>query len=154
MDVAGLMYASMMTYVAEHNLGHVTIEVAFVLDADDRTDWVHDARQPDVAFVSREKADTHDQQYGKEGPWRLVPDVIVEVVSPNDVYSEVLEKVTMYLRYGVKMAIIADPKTRTMRVHTQENPGGVQLGDTDTLSAEPVIPGWSIPLAKVFGTKS
>src|SRR5688572_24773107 len=50
MDVAGLMYASMMNYVSMHNLGQVAIEVAFVLDSDDRTDWVRDARQPDVAF--------------------------------------------------------------------------------------------------------
>src|SRR5688500_8221177 len=43
---------SLSPYVNANKLGEVYIEAPYVLDADERTNWVSDARQPDVSFVS------------------------------------------------------------------------------------------------------
>jgi hypothetical protein len=37
-----------------------------------------------------------------------------------------------------------------VRVYTPENPVGIILTEDDTLSAEPVISGWSMPITKLF----
>jgi Uma2 family endonuclease len=151
MQVGGYLHASMLRFALEHNLGKVAIETAYVLDADDRTDWVRDARQPDISFVSKERAEKHDAQFGKGGPWRLAPDIAIEIVSPTDDYSAVMEKVLDYLRYGVRLGIIIDPQTRTVQVFSPDNPGGVLLRESDILRCEPMLPGWSMPLAELFG---
>src|SRR5687768_5237200 len=53
--VARRINASLDSFVTANNLGEVYIEAAYVLDADDRTRWVQDARMPDVSYVSTEQ---------------------------------------------------------------------------------------------------
>ncbi len=150
MDVAGPLYASLLSYTRQGSLGKVTIETAFVLDADERTDWVHHARQPDVAFVAQERIGPHNEKFGKAGPWRLAPDLAVEVISPTDRYSDITQKIGDYLRYGVRVIILIDPQTQTVRVITSDNPDGRTLHEGDVLSGDPVLPGWSMPVAELF----
>lgn len=153
MHIAGLLYASILSHVTAHNLGRVTIEAAYVLDADERTDWVRDARQPDVAFISREKFEAQVQKYANSGPLRVVPDLAIEVVSPSDSFTEVLDKVEQYLGYGVEIVMVVDPERQKVNIYSSDEPDGKTFTIKETLSAEPVIPGWSIPLSEVFGTK-
>ena len=49
------------------------------------------ARRPDLAFVSAAKWPL-DRLLPETGDWRIVPDLVVEVVSPNDVFQDVLSK--------------------------------------------------------------
>lgn len=153
MRFARKLFRALDTFVIEHNLGEVTMEDSFVLDGDPRTTWVRDAREPDIAFVARERVEAHEQEFGEDGPWYLAPDLAIEVISPTDKYSNVLEKAADYLAFGVRLVIVIDPKTRSTRVHTPDNPGGAPLSDTDTLHLDPVLPGWSMPLTELFGAK-
>jgi len=150
MTVAEDLFIDLRGFVKEHNLGVVSMETAFVLDADPRTDWVRGARQPDVAFVARERAAAHDAEHGRKGPWRLAPDLAAEVVSPTDKYSDIMEKVADYLRYGVQLVWLISPEARSVRIFTPDDPDGHTLHASDTLSADPVIPGWSMPVARLF----
>src|SRR5437667_2465358 len=61
-------------------LGNVAVEMLFVLDP------VRDIRRrPDVAFVSAQKWPL-DRPIPESGDWDVVPDLAVEVISPNDVF--------------------------------------------------------------------
>ena len=108
---------------------------------------------PDIAYVSRTKIDAYLAQYGdSDDPWRLIPDIAVEVVSPNDTYSEINRKIADYLHYGVSLVWVIDPQLKTVRVHTPADPDGYTLQLQDTLTGTPVLPDWSMPIAELLTT--
>jgi Uma2 family endonuclease len=93
-----------------------------------------------------------------KGWGRIAPDLVVEVVSPNDIADEVEEKVNVWLNAGVALVWVVYPTTRTVRVHRpRTSPQGrvSDLTDSDTLSGEDVLPGFSCAIAEIFdGTPS
>ncbi len=66
---------------------------------------------------------------------------MVEVVSPNDLYSEVEEKVLEYLKAGVSLVWVVDPEVRVVRVHRADFTSAF-LTENDSLSGEDVLPGF------------
>lgn len=152
--LAHRLYDSLKPHVARQQLGEVIIEAPYLLEADDRTNWVENAHISDVSFVNASQINAHIAKYGWNGPIRLVPELAIEIVSPSDKFKDVVEKVKRYLHYGVKLVFVIEPELRIALVYSPENPNGNQLTDADTLTAEPVVPGWSIPLANVFGPKA
>src|SRR5438105_4885443 len=96
-SLAHQLYDSRKPYTKQHQLGEVYMEAVYLLDADDRTNWVEDARIPDVSFIDTEVLAAHVKKYGKKGPLRLVPALAIEIVSPTDGFKAVLEKVQQYL---------------------------------------------------------
>jgi Uma2 family endonuclease len=97
-------------------------------------------REPDVSFVRAERVVPTPKYF--PGP----PDLAIEVVSPNDTYSDVHAKKDEYLRAGVQAVVIVDPPTRTVTIH---RPAGVEEVQ-DVLVIEDVIPGWQLPLSDIF----
>src|SRR3954451_15590586 len=81
--------ASLLMHVDAHQLGNVVTDAGFLLATE--PDLV---RAPDVAFVTRERADLAGRV---RGFWVGAPDLAIEVISPNDLYNEVDEKVADYL---------------------------------------------------------
>src|SRR5262249_33992178 len=80
-------------YTASRNLGEAFMEAPFVLE--DKPNWVKGSRVPDVMFFRAErlkafKANTPDW---REKPFLLVPDLVVEIISPTDRYSDVADKI-------------------------------------------------------------
>ena len=128
--------------VREHELGVVyAAETGFVISR--RPDTV---RAPDVAFVRQARL---DREGDVAGYLPLAPDLVAEVVSPNEPQSQVEEKSLDWLASGAAMVLVVDPKTRTVRVHRAA--GGVEVLDTaSVLDANDVVPGWTLPVAKLF----
>lgn len=80
-------------HVREHGLKSVyAAETGFLLARDYRR-----GAAPDVAFVRRERV---EEVGDAEGYWPGVPDLAVEVVSPNDLYTDVHAKVLGWLAAG------------------------------------------------------
>ena len=78
-----------------------------------------------------------------------MPDLLIEVVSPNDLAWEVEVKVTEYLRAGVPLLWVFYPDTYTVWVYRAS--GQVtHLSIEDSLSGEEVLPGFTCPVAVVF----
>jgi len=137
-------------YLKEHNWGKVFPEASFVLDGNRRKDWVKNARKPDIAFISKERIEAHNKKYpARSEPWWLAPDLAVESISPTDRFAAINRKVTDYLRYGARIVWLIDPEARTITIYTPDHPLKT-LYDDDTLDAEPIIPGWSAPVAALF----
>lgn len=84
-----------------------------------------------------------------EGHCRIVPDLVAEVVSPNDYYSDVEEKAKEYLGAGVCLVWVIDPRTKTVRVHRQDG-SETRLGASDELLGEEVIPGFRCRVGDLF----
>ena len=135
------MDGSLNPYVKVNNLGKTfTNDPGFILERD--PDHV---RAPDVAFVRRERIEAIGRQTGY---WPEAPDLAIEVISPNDRYTEVNEKVADYLAAGTRMVVVVNPRNRTVNVHTQDDT--ITLGMGDTLDGGDVVPGWQMPVADIF----
>ena len=73
----------------------------------------------------------------------------MEITSPSDRAGEVLAKARWWLEHEVEQVWQVDPETRTVTVYHRD--GSVRLlTESDTLTAEPVLPGFSLPLAELF----
>src|SRR4051812_39978984 len=129
-------------HLADNNLGEVYgADVGFLLARDPDT-----VRSPDAAFISRKRFDA----IGPTEKYRpSAPDLVVEVISPNDIYGVVDAKVTEWLEAGARMVIVVNPRWHTATVHRPNMPVRV-LTIEDTLDGEDVLPGWRLPLSKLF----
>ncbi len=101
---------------------------------------------PDVAYLSfaRMRGLTPEE---RETP-KLAPDIVVEIVSPDDRIAHVDHKRQVYLAAGVGLLLIVDPQALTMDAY---EPGGRHrtFGPDDTFTT-PAFPGLTIPLGEVF----
>jgi Uma2 family endonuclease len=73
----------------------------------------------------------------------------VEVLSPTDKPGEVNEKISDYLRAGVKVVWLADPEVKTITVY-RPNHHHVILKPTDELAGGDELPGFSCKVADFF----
>jgi Uma2 family endonuclease len=130
------------SHVRSNRLGIVRAgEVGFLLFTNPDT-----VRAADVAFLRRERVEAEGQVRGYR---RGSPDLVVEVVSPSDRYSDVARKVAEWLAGGALMVVVVDPRQRNVLVH--RSPTRVQvLTEADTLDGEEVVPGWRMPVAAIF----
>ena len=132
----------LFAYVDARDLGLVVgADAAFLFERDPDVVWV-----PDVAFIRSARLPPRDQ-------WRRVsrvlPDLAIEVVSPNDSPAGIAQKVAFYLAHGVPLVWVAYPATRRVAVHRPgEEPGWLGIGDV--LDGEEIVPGFRLPLIDVF----
>jgi Uma2 family endonuclease len=109
-------------------------------------------RDPDTVVGADAVFLTQDQLPPRrcpEGYLETIPALVVEVRSKNDTNTNVAEKVADYLAAGVRVVWVADPAQRTLTVHRPGEPP-LELGVGDTLTAEGIIPGFAVPVARLF----
>jgi Uma2 family endonuclease len=129
-------------HVRAQKLGVVcAAETGFLLSTDPDT-----VRAADVAFIRQDRIG-HESEL--EGYWPGAPDLAVEVVSPNDLYTEVDEKVTDWLDAGTRMVVVINPRKRTVTIY-RSLLQIVVLREQDTLDAGEVISGWTLPISTIF----
>jgi len=116
-------------------------DCGFVLTADPAT-----VRAPDAAFVRKERFPRGEVP---RSFFVGAPDLAVEVVSPSDTMSELLGKVEEYLAAGTQVVWVVVPERREAYVYRPTDAPQV-LGAGDGLTADPVLPGLSIPVAEFF----
>ena len=102
---------------------------------------------PDLAFV---RADHLPPEAERWGIARDAPDLVGEVISPDDRYADVMEKVDRYLGAGVPLVwLVVEPAVRAVIVHRLgEAPATLREGDV--LDGGEVVPGFRLPVAKNF----
>ena len=124
-------------HVYEHKIGRLyTAETTFQVG--ERT------AKPDVAFVSADRL-TGDKTKG----FSIPPDLAIEVISPSDVQSRVVEKALAYLEAGTRLVWVLEPVSKTVTVYRSETDIEMLTRD-DTLTGEEVVPGFSCPVARLF----
>ena len=104
-------------------------------------------REPDIAFISAERLPLDVEMTGY---YEIVPDLIVEVVSPGDSPREVMDKALMWLSFGARTVWAVNPQSRSVDVY---RPGErtVTLAEGDTLDGLDVLPGFACPVEDIFG---
>jgi Uma2 family endonuclease len=144
-DVAMQVGASLALFVREHGLGKTyAAETGFVIARSPDT-----VRCPDAAFVSTERL--AGLRLSDHGFFPGPPDLALEVLSPSDSRAEVEEKTAAWLAGGTRVVLLIDPRRHTAAVHRPQSEP-VSFGASDALTLPDVLPGWSLPLAELFGT--
>jgi Uma2 family endonuclease len=121
----------------------LAVETGFVI----RTPAGESVLAPDLAFIRKERLPEGGLP---SGFCPIVPDLVVEVVSPHDTARAVHEKAREWLAGGVQVVWVVDPQQRTVTVW--DSHGQAQtLTERDTLYGAPGLPNLQIPVRELFG---
>jgi len=101
-------------------------------------------RKPDVSFVRASRLDAVPK-----GHIKIAPDLAVEVISPNDRYSEVRQKVQDSQTAGFPLVWVVDPGTRTVDVLEEGSPMQ-RLAEGDELTGGRVLPEFRCAVSDLF----
>jgi Uma2 family endonuclease len=142
-QTARLIVTYLLGFLQQNPLGVVEFELLFLLDRERVL-----KRRPDVAFVSRERWPL-GRRAPREEAWDVVPDLMVEIVSPTNTASEVMQKVNDYRRAGARLVWVVYPVEASVQVYEPDGTGRV-LGRDDMLDGGDVLPGFRLPLASLF----
>ncbi len=138
-----------------HNVGlllgqHVrTADLGVVYAAETGFLLAHDpdtVRAPDVAYVSHERL----QSVGDDrGFLPLAPDLVAEVISPHDTFTQVEEKAFCWLAAGTQLVLLIDPATKT--VHAYRSADNIAVfREQESCDAADVVAGWTFAVADLF----
>lgn len=103
-------------------------------------------RAPDVAFVSYARL---AEVSSRAGFLECAPDLVVEVISPGDGWSDVMEKVRDWLDHGTSIVWVVDPDTRSIEVWRGDGRVERRRG-AEILDCEPVLPGFRCRAEEIF----
>lgn len=84
-------------------------------------------RQPDLLFISHERAQTIPD-LPDQPRLEIAPDLVIEVLSPSDTASEWLEKLRDYHQIGVREVWVVDPQSASVEVLGWSEAGWRSLG--------------------------
>jgi Uma2 family endonuclease len=141
--VCGKVDRIMGGFAETHDLGYpVTNDAGIITQQDPDT-----LRGADFAFYSYERVPRGT--LAKAGYLAVVPDLAVEVKSPDDRWKNILTKVVEYLNAGVAVVCVLDPERSTINVYTPDQPEQLFTADA-TLTLPSVLPGFSVVVRRFF----
>jgi Uma2 family endonuclease len=131
-------------YAEAQDIGDVVGEVLFHLALP-----VDRNRRPDVAFVSYQRWAKGRPQPEEDNAWDVVPNLVAEVISPNDFAEDLLERIEEFFRAGVELVWVVYPRRRL--VHVYESVTHIRvLTRQGELDGGQVLPGFRLPLSSLL----
>lgn len=103
-------------------------------------------RGADLVFISRERW----ARRSPKGFLDIAPELVIEILSPDDRRGEVQEKLEEYLALGVDLVWIVDPEFRCVLAYRGSLFDVERFDEGDTLADEEILPGFSLPVADIF----
>jgi Uma2 family endonuclease len=108
-------------------------------------DKPNQVRKPDVSFIRQGRL---PGERLPEGSITIPPDLVVEVVSPQEKASLLADKIADFESVHVPIIWIVYPNRRIVQVRT---PDGIrELTANDLLTGDPVAPGFSVRVGDLF----
>ena len=129
-------------FVEENKLGEVFYAPCDTILSEDNI------VQPDLLFISND-----NKKVITEKNIQGAPDLLIEILSPNTAYHDLIEKKGIYQNFGVKEYWIVDPKRRWIEVYVlQEGKYHLfqRVEKSGTVQSK-ILEGLEIPLARIFG---
>jgi Uma2 family endonuclease len=109
-------------------------------------------RVPDVSFIRWDSVDDPDEIENPAGAFlEYPPDLAVEVLSPGNSVGEMDVKLAEYAKAKVKLVWYVDPERREVDVFPRASAKRKRTRTAaDTLDGGDVLPGFAVPVAKLF----
>jgi Uma2 family endonuclease len=128
-------------FAATHNLGKVRGgEVGIYIRRNPDT-----VRGADVLFISNERY----AQKKSAGFLDVAPELVVEILSPYDSWSDVTRKLRDYFSIGVLLVWVVDPQTRTIYAYRSMTEVR-EFTESDDLPGDEILPGFAVKVAHLF----
>jgi Uma2 family endonuclease len=105
-------------------------------------------RCPDVTWIRQERWDVLTSEQKEKFP-PIVPDFVLELMSPSDNLAKTQEKMQEYMENQVKLGWLIDRKTRRVEIYRLGRSVEVLESPTE-LSGEDILPGFVLNLQTVF----
>lgn len=105
-------------------------------------------RSPDAAWIRMERWNAlSEAEKASFAP--ICPDFVIELCSASDTLSGLQAKMQEYMENGVLLGWVIDRQHRTVYVYRPQQELQV-LKSPEQVSGEPELPGFSLPLAKIW----
>jgi len=141
--VAGTIFSFLHKCACDRHVWLFPEGTSFQCFANDRTK----VRKPDTAAILRSRMTPI--QIETMGHCRIVPDLAVEVISPNDLLYEVREKTNEWLEAGVRTVWEVNPKTKEVFVYRGDGSVNRYRGE-EQLTADDISPGFRVTVSDLF----
>lgn len=150
-ELIRILFRLLDSYLGYGKEGEVFAEVTFILPGRADRDWVLGSRTPDVMVFVGGRLAEYRAAYPdyRQRPLALVPDLVIEIISPTDTVSDLDEKIDAYLVDGVRLIWAIDPQRRKAVVYAPERQP-LHLSGEDGLDGEDVLPGFQVSLKSLF----
>lgn len=142
--IASRLLGEISSFAKAQNLGQAVMETLIRLALP-----VDRNRRPDVAFISYKRWPKGKPQSLRGNAWDVVPELGIEVISPNDLGYDILVRLDEYFRAGMKLVWVVYPNVRVVYVYSSFTTVQV-FARNDTLDGGEVLPGFRLALAELF----
>jgi Uma2 family endonuclease len=138
---AGSVVWLLSAHVRPNHLGYVLTDPGVIVRRNPDA-----VRAPDAAFIRADRIPPTGmpQRYSD-----IVPDLIVEVVSPGDRPAEIQTKIREWIEGGARLVWVIYPASKTVHVIRSLRDREV-LGVDDRLEGGDVLPGFSCSVVELF----
>jgi Uma2 family endonuclease len=105
-------------------------------------------RSPDVSWMTREKWEALSLSERKKFS-RVVPDFVIELLSPSDDLADTKEKIEEYIENGVRLGWLIDPMDK--KVHIYRANGDIEILDNpEAVPGEDVLNGFVLNVREIW----
>jgi Uma2 family endonuclease len=133
--------AELRNHVRKHKLGYLAGgEVGIYIRRNPDT-----IRGADLAFFTKAQLPNGLPRKYIEA----IPELVVEIVSPNDLWKEIRAKLRDYFSIGVACIWIVDPDEQKILIYRSMTDVS-ELNITDTLRGDGALEGFELPVATLF----
>lgn len=136
-QIMGRADRRMGSFAEQHNLGEMIPEPTIMVDPSQER-----MRKPDLALFAGEPP------VAAEAIYHLVPAFAIEIISPNNTAADMFNKVEEYLAAGVQLVWQMFPERRSVIAFGPDHATVFRPGDT--ITAEPVLPGFACSVSELF----
>jgi len=102
-------------------------------------------RAADIAFFSKERL----PHKPRKGFMEVAPELAVEVISPDDRWEDVRQKLEDYFSIGVQWVWVVEPENHAVLVYRSVTEMQ-RLSDSDSLTGEGALEGFTLRVASLF----
>lgn len=136
-----IIAALLFNFVKQHKLGRVLGgEVGIYTQRDPDS-----VRAADAAYISNERyAQVQSSSY-----LDVCPELIVEVLSPDDAWSRIQEKLAEYFAIDAQLVWVVDPRLEQIHIY-QSLDDVTRLTKQDELTGADVLPGFRVAISQIF----
>lgn len=145
-EVANRIHDELGAYARTSKQGRARMDMLFEipLSADKTRN-----RSPDVAFISFDRWPENRPMPYRGNPVDVVPDLMVEVASPNDEAEDLLAKAFEYLEAGARLVWMVYPLLRVVYAF-ESRPNQRQFFENDELDGGAILPDFRVAMATLF----
>ena len=102
-------------------------------------------RAADILFISNDRF----ARQGASGYLDVAPELVIEVLSPDDRWTDVIEKIEDYFSAGVDRVWILDSKARKIFAYRSPTEAE-QFGEGQVLTDDEILPGFRLVVSDLF----